>query len=242
VRLPAVRGVIRRRILVNYRVDPGVMRALLPACFEPKVHNGYSIAGVCLIRLEAVRPAPLPAFLGLSSENAAHRIAVTWDAGAGRREGVFIPRRDSDSAVNRLAGGRLFPGEHHRAEFAVRETDDGIDVGMRSSDGVVSLRMRGRTGGGMPPTSCFRTLEAASDFFERGSLGYSVTRDGGRLDGLELRTLGWRVEPLQVDEIRSSWFADAARFPNGSAEFDCALIMRDVAHEWRRADDLYLEP
>ena len=32
-------------------------------------------------------------------------------------------------------------------------------------------------------------LVEASAFFEGGSLGYSVTRDGGRLDGLLLRTL-----------------------------------------------------
>ena len=31
MRIPTVRGVIDRRILVNYHVDPGVLRRLLPA-------------------------------------------------------------------------------------------------------------------------------------------------------------------------------------------------------------------
>jgi len=52
MRLPVIHGVIRRRLLVNFRVDAEVMRCFLPAPFRPKVHNGFAIAGICLIRLE----------------------------------------------------------------------------------------------------------------------------------------------------------------------------------------------
>jgi hypothetical protein len=53
------------------------------------------------------------------------------------------------------------------------------------------------------------------------------------LDGLRLETQHWRVEPLAIDEAYSSFFSDEARFPPGSVEFDCALIMRDIPHQWR---------
>ena len=240
MRLPTIHGVIRRRILVNFRVDPEVMQARLPPLFRPKLHHGHAIAGICLIRLESVRPRFVPAALGLSSENAAHRIAVRWNAEGGEREGVFIPRRDTGSAMNLLAGGRIFPGEHHRASFAVREAADGIDFSMQSADGETSVRVRGRSGGDLPSSSSFRSVAEASAFFEPGSVGYSVTSDPSRLDGLELRTFGWSVEPLQIDEVHSSYFADEARFPRGSVTFDCALIMRNVEHQWRSAGDLYL--
>ena len=68
MRIPAIRGVIDRRILVNYRVDPSVLAGLLPEPFRPKLVNGAGMAGVCLIRLKEVRPSFLPPFLGLSSE------------------------------------------------------------------------------------------------------------------------------------------------------------------------------
>lgn len=238
MRLPAIHGIIRRRILVNYRVDPEVARAQLPAPFAPKLHEGRAIAGVCLIRLEAIRPRPLPALFGLSSENAAHRIAVTWDGGS--KEGVFIPRRDTDSTANHLLGGRLFPGEHHRAAFTVRESSGSIEMYMRSHDGATSLRLRGRPGGTLPATSRFPSLEAASAFFRTGSLGYSATGQPERLDGMELRTHGWHVEPFQIDDLHAGWFEDRARFPEGSVAFDSALIMRNLSHEWHRADDFYV--
>jgi len=240
MRLPVIQGVIRRRILVNFRVDPGVMQAQLPSRFRPKLHEGHSIAGICLIRLESIRPRFVPSLLGVSSENAAHRVAVRWQKDGSEKEGVFIPRRDTGSAMNQLAGGRLFPGEHHRAHFAVRESSESIDFRMQSDDRVVSVTVCGSLGGGLPSSSCFSSLAEASAFFEPGTVGYSVTRDSARLDGIELRTHGWTVEPLQVEQVHSSYFSDETRFPRGSVEFDCALVMRNVGHEWHSAEDLYV--
>jgi hypothetical protein len=239
LRVPVLRGLIRRRLLVNFRVDPAVLRTQLPPRFRPKLHGGHAIAGICLIRLEDIRPRRLPTFLGLSSENAAHRMAVLWETEDGRpQEGVYVPRRDTGSLLNHLTGGRLFPGEHHRARFRVEESEKAVDLDMESTDGEVRVRVRGRFGGDLPPDSCFGSLAAASSFFEGGSVGYSATGDPARLDGMELRTEEWHVEPLQIDEVYSSYFLDTSRFPPGSATFDCALAMRRIAHEWHSREDL----
>src|SRR5262245_27551333 len=79
MKLPAIRGLIDRRILANYRVDPAVLASHIPAPFRPKIVNGWGIAGICLIRLAQIRPAGLPQWLGVTSENAAHRVAVEWE-------------------------------------------------------------------------------------------------------------------------------------------------------------------
>jgi hypothetical protein len=238
MRLPVIEGIIRRRILVNFRVDPEVIQRILPSKFRPKLHQDQAIAGICLIRLEYIRPKILPQIVGISSENAAHRIAVVWDEDGITQEGVFIPRRDTNSQLNHLLGGRIFPGEHHKAEFKVEEDNGRIRLSMKSEDGVVAVELRGSTSEELPQTSIFRSRSEASTFFETGSLGYSVTNDANRLDGLRLQTKEWRVEPLEIEQVYSSYFADELKFPKGSAEFDHALIMRNIAHEWRTASDL----
>ena len=241
MRLPTIEGTIRRRILVNYRVDPAVIQRHLPSRFRPKLYEGRAVAGICLIRLEHIRPKILPAFIGINSENAAHRIAVLWDDEQGvTREGVFIPRRDTNSEINHLMGGRIFPGEHNKAAFTVQESETEIRFSMESRDGEVKVDLAGRISDALPNSSVFPSLSAASSFFEPGSLGYSVTGDAHRLDGIELETKEWRVEPLQLDRVKSSFFADEERFPKGSVEFDHALIMRNIAHEWHSASDLYI--
>ena len=240
MRMPKVHGVIRRRILVNFRVAPEVIQRLLPDPFRPKLHRGQAIAGICLIRLEDIRPARFPRMVGFSSENAAHRIAAVWEEKGTLREGVYIPRRDSGSLINQLAGGRIFPGEHHRARFQVVESQERIELHMKSADDVVSVDVAGTLASGLPNTSSFASPAEASAFFEPGSLGYSAKRDGKRLDGVVLKTFQWRVEPLAIEYVRSSFFSDASTFPPGSVEFDCALLMRNIEHEWHAATEMYV--
>jgi hypothetical protein len=240
MRLPEVHGLIKRRLLVNFRVPPAVIQRHLPAPFRPKLHDGHAIAGICLIRLEEIRPKRFPRVLGLASENAAHRIAVTWEDRTGLHEGVYIPRRDTGSTISHLAGGRLFPGEHQRARFNVVDDGDRIDLHMQSTDGVVEVKIVGQTADALPPTSCFQSVAEASGFFEPGSVGYSATASGQRLDGIVLRTHEWSVAPLAVEIVHSSYFADTHLFPERSVAFDCALVMRNISHEWHSAADMYV--
>lgn len=240
IKLPTIQGIIRRRILVNFHVDPKVLQRQLPTRFRPKLHKGQGIAGICLIRLEHIRPKMLPEIIGVSSENAAHRIAVLWDERGVVREGVFIPRRDTSSKMNHLLGGRVFPGEHNKAFFEVYEDGDNIRFSMKSQDAKVEVRLTGSTSAKLPQSSIFSSLDEASSFFEAGSLGYSVTADSNRLDGLTLKTKDWRIEPLHVSDVLSSYFANETMFPQGSVEFDNALIMRNIAHEWHTSSDLYV--
>lgn len=238
MRIPVMRGVIDRRILVNYHVDPAVLAPLLPAPFRPKVVHGVGMVGICLIRLKGVRPAFVPSWLGIASENAAHRTAVEWDDGGTVREGVYVRRRDTSSRLNALAGGRLFPGIHHRAAFTVRETADHFAVALRSADGETHLSVRGLRTDRLPASSVFGSLDEASAYFRTGSLGYSATPDPARFQGLELRCRTWTVEPLDVEEVRSSFFENETFFPKGSIGFDCALLMRGIEHEWHGRADL----
>src|ERR1051325_9010231 len=142
MQIPIIRGVIDRRILVNFRVDADVLVRQLPAPFRPKIVQGKGMAGVCLIRLKNIRPRFLPSYFGISSENAAHRIAVEWDQDGETKEGVFIPRRDTSSRLNTLVGGRLFPGVHHHARFTVHETAERFDIALRSDDDGMQLSLR----------------------------------------------------------------------------------------------------
>ena len=209
---------------------PTSRSTLVPAPFRPKLIEGRAVAGICLIRLSHVRPAGVPARLGVESENAAHRIAVTWEEGGRVREGVFIPRRDTSSRINALLGGRVFPVVQHHASFDIRETPPNYRVAFRSGDGEVRVSVSGRVASALPATSVFASVDEASAFFEVGASGYSIGRESGRFDGIELDTQSWHVEPFETEDVRSSFF-DA--LPNGSAVFDSALIIRGLKHEWR---------
>lgn len=238
MRIPSIRGVIERRILVNFRVDPEAIAPCLPSPFRPKLVNGYAIAGICLIRLTRIRPRLLPIPWGISSENAAHRIAVEWDEEETIKQGVYIPRRDTNSLLNTIAGGRVFPGVHHHSRFEVDESEDSFAVKMDSGDQRAHVLVKARIVSEFPSSSVFPSKRSASEFFEHGSLGYSDTNDSQKFDGIELRCFNWHVDNLKVDRVESSYFDDRERFPSGSVELDCALLMRNIAHEWHSSPNL----
>lgn len=238
MRLPVIAGRIARRILVNYRVDPVVMSQVVPAPFRPRIVRGYAVAGICLIRLDQIRPQGWPIWLGVASENAAHRVAVEWDDLGGTHTGVYIARRDSSSWLNVLVGGRLFPGAHGHARFRAAEVEGRLRWEVHNARGL-SIRIAGRISPTIPGNSVFRSVEEASQFLREGSEGYSVTATPGRYDGLELRTETWKLEAFAPDEVTSSYFEDERLFPAGSATFDSAFLMRDIRHAWHSLPDVY---
>lgn len=232
--LPALRGVIDRRILVNFRLDPDALEAVLPAGFRPRTVDGdegsFAVGGICCIRLREMRPRGLPAVLGVTSENAAHRIGVEFEDDGDWTTGVYVPRRDTSSRLNSVVGSRTF-GRHYRATFDVDEGDGRYDVAMRNDAHDVSMHVRGAVADDLPADSGFESLAAASAYHECGSVGYCPSPEGDRLEGVELATDEWRVTPLDVESVHASFFED--ELPPDAVTFDNALLMRDVGHEWR---------
>jgi hypothetical protein len=242
VRTSTINATIERRILVNYRVDPDALARTLPKPFRPALVGDFGIAGICLIRLGGIRPPGLPAAVGVTSENAAHRMAVEWDTPDGPVTGVYIPRRDTSSRLSALLGGRLFPGWQHRARFRVDEGDGSYRVEVSSYDGNVHIGVAVHRSASVMPGSVFGTLEQASSFFRCAPLGYAATRDLGVFDGVALTAEGWAIQPLHLDDVRSSFFEDPARFPSGTTTPDSAFLMAGLDTSWRAQPALVAAP
>jgi hypothetical protein len=204
---------MQRRILVNYRMEPGALAAMLPAPFRPVLVQGYGVA------------------VGLTSENAAHRVAVEWDTPGGPTLGVYVARRDTSSRLTTLAGGRLVPGYQHAATFRVAEGNGSYRVQVESRDGQVRIAVAAHVAKGVMDGSVFANVDEASAFFRCAPVAYAPTPTSGVFDGLELRTRGSDIRPLHVDAVASSFFADAGRF--GRVELDSAFLMSGLDTAWR---------
>jgi uncharacterized protein YqjF (DUF2071 family) len=225
LRIPRLASTVERRLLINYRVDPEVAQTLLPDGLRPQLVDGSAVAGICLIRLNHLRPNWFRPRIGWGAENAAHRIAVEWDDATGTHNGVYIPQRHSASRLAVLAGGRIFPGFHKLARFRGAETADRISVAFTAPGTDVEAEVLIRP---ELDSSLFADLATASAFFRSGAVGWSPARDGS-LEGLRLDTDFWKVEAAEAVRVRSSFF-DA--LPAGSAVLDCVLVMRDVPITW----------
>jgi hypothetical protein len=224
--LPRITGIIDRRILLNYRAPLSVVQEMLPGPFEVRSVNGLALIGVCLIRFKSLRPAFLPAALGISSENAAHRISVVWSDKVGTHTGVYVTRRDTNSAFVKLTGGRVFPGVHGRAKFDVEESSDRVAISIGDSDGVL-VSLSGEISDDFS-SEVFASHDEASRYFQDDRIGYSPARSDRELEGLKLNCHKWVTSNLRIDESYVREFS--ALSPE--IEFDHALIMHGVSHDW----------
>ena len=232
MRMFNIQGIIDRRILLNYRVEPAALAAQLPAPFRPQVINNWGIAGVCLIRLRDVRPSWMPGFCGLGSENAAYRTAVEWDTETGVQQGVFVWRRATSSRLNAIAGGRVFPGVHSHREFAVKETERTFNVSVaESAHALPELAVETKLSSKFESV-VFRSFQRATACICCDAIGYSPDRSGRTFEGLHLELHDPKSESLEVTALRSEFFEDEDRFPRGTAHFDHAVLMRGVHHRW----------
>ncbi|MFH6958160.1 DUF2071 domain-containing protein [Flavobacterium aquidurense] len=234
MKIPTIHGYIDRRILINFTADPKSVEKIIPFPFRPKLYKDKAIVGICLIRLKNIKPKGFPDFIGVNSENGAHRIAVEWDENGETKSGVYIPRRDTSLKLNTLVGGRVFPGKHYYAKFNVAEKNGNYHIAFKSSDNTEILIDATETKV-FSDNSIFATLNNASDFFENGDLGYSPNKD--KFDGLRLKAYNWEVRPLNVQNVKSSFFENEEIFPKGSVTFDNALLMTNIEHEWKSEKD-----
>jgi hypothetical protein len=236
--LPTLEGIIARRTLLNYWVDPDVARRLVPAPLEPAIHDGRAVAGICLIRLERLRPKHLPQSVGITSENMAHRIAIRYPGPDGMRDGVFILRRETDRASVAALGGRLFPGVHTRARFDVRDPGDRLEYSVTTEAGDTDVRLRVRLVEDWRPSPLFPVFEDVRSFFAKGDCGFSCSLRGDELEGMQLRTTVWEMSPLEVEDVASTFYDDRDRFPEGTIGLDGAVLMRGIPHEWHELRDI----
>ncbi len=235
MRLPTLAGTIERRLLINYRADPDVVATHLPTGFSPHVVDGQAVVGICLIQLRS-RLRGFPSRFSVRSINGAHRYA-TIDRN--QNPTVYIPRRDTNSALVSLAGKTMFP-DQHRAEIHASENDAALTMTLDSRDNDEHVSVIARPAENLPDGSVFATVNAASTFFENAQTGYSATGQPNQLDVVTLNTENWSVTPVAVDHVKSSYFDNPDRFPPGSIEFDHGLLMRNIDHTWRFSPQLRL--
>ena len=229
-------GNIERRILVNYRFDPEVLSKLLPSPFRPRVINGYAVGGMCLIRFNKMRPNFFPEFLGSSSENGTHRFCIEWDDNGKVKKGVFVMQRFTNSKLHELGSNILSPGALSFAEFKIEEENNKYSVEFMSKNGdQVKLVV---TGNGQFHSEVYSSIEEVSNDFKTDSIGFSPFKNN-IFYGVKLVTKSWKVSPLDLISIKSSFFENEEFFPKGSAQVDHCLLMENIGHSWSKVDSVY---
>ncbi len=132
----------------------------------------------------------------------------------------------------------MFPGVYSKANFDVSVSENLYSVRIENKEKEVIVSICAEVVPELPEGSVFGSTEEVSDFFKTGNIGWSSKEESSQFDAIELKAVEWRMEPLKVKKSYSAYFSDTSRFPEGSVEFDSAMIMRDLKHSWVSRDNL----
>ena len=48
--------------------------------------------------------------------------------------------------------------------------------------------------------------------------------------------MNWKVRPLNITSVNSSFFENEDVFPKGAVQFDNARLMTEIEHEWHSVE------
>lgn len=223
-----VKGIIRRRLLVNALVDPDEATRYLPAALRPHVTDGGTVVGCCLLEIDCIRPVPLPAMMGRRLRAAAHRISTEWEDDSGvTTVGVYVPVRHTDSRAAVMLGGRWFPGVHRRAAIEVVEADDGLCWTVAPLDGDTGFGIRVVASTSLTDPSI--AYEPIGGTCLSAAVGVSPDHHG-ILEAARMEPDHRRAQQVMIDHLESEFLAGFA-----SAQPAPSYLMRDVAVTWTPA-------
>jgi hypothetical protein len=219
-------GRLRRRLLVNAIVEPEEAGARLPVGLRPHLVDGGTVVGCCLLEIESLRPAGLPAVLGVDLRAAAHRISAEWEDPSGRTViGVYVPERRTDSRMARAIGGRWFPGVHRPARIEIIDGEGRLAWSVKGGDCSIEAIVR----------SDDRSLvDLSTDAVGGACIGADVGLSPAirhALEGARMDLSRREARAVSIERLRSS-FIDGFT----TARPSMAYLMEDIAVRWSAAD------
>jgi hypothetical protein len=234
----AVAGSIRQCWLFVYRLPLAVAQRLLPPPLRLVVQGGFAFMNIVVCRLSGMRPAILPAMVGLGYWHVAYRLHAWAPCETGRSlEGLHFLRSECDRPVVAWAGNRLTDFHFHAADIRVLETAKEVTGAIDSPTAPAHFLI---DRGGAPTLAAgspFSTLESAAAFLKYKPYGLSVENEE-TLQVVRVRReeAAWRSRVVAVREAQ--W-----RFLDGcEAVLELCYEVEPIDYRWERGRRVRVKP
>jgi len=236
--LLTVAGQIRQCWLFVYRLPAVLAGQMIPAPLQPVTHGGFAFMNIVVCRLSGMRPAPLPAAVGLGYWHVAYRVHSKAMSKSGTVvEGLHFLRSDCDRWLVEKCGNVLTDFNFHLARICVAESSAEVLGEIASPDAPASFRLDRGAPPVLSPGSPFASLEEAASFLKYKPFGLSV--DGpATLNVVRVRReeSAWRSRVVAVAE--GDWHFLAGR----EATLELCYEVEPIDYLWERGRSVRVRP
>ncbi len=212
--------------LLAYRVPIAQLADVLPKPLEPVTLGGFGFINVVVSELSHMRPAGLPAFLGLRYWHVAYRIY----AKVGGVEGLYFLRSDANNSAMVVLGNLLTDFQFHKAGVEVEVSQSRLALLVRSTEAPGAVRLDYSLATTLAEGSPFSGLEEAKEFLKYKPAGLSV--HSGCVDVLRITRdeAAWRSKLVHVVDQEFAFLE-----PFG-AVLEVCYEVEPIKYRWNRAE------
>jgi hypothetical protein len=198
-------GTLADCILLSYRTPADQVRPLIPRHLTLSTRGPWAFWNIVACRIDRLRPAALPPWLGISYHHVAYRLLVEG--------GLYFVRSDVDSRPVAWLGNLL---TDLRSTFApIHLSVDSLELP------DARLAFRSRTDWSLLPESCFFSIDEARSFLKYRPVAFGS--QGRRLE-VQRDERRWFETPIEI--VDAKWpLLDGARL-------ELAARVRPIDYRW----------
>lgn len=231
-----IRAHLESALMLTYAIPASVLQPFLTPGLTLDTYENFGFLAIALIQARDLRPAMLPATLGIDFRLSGYRILTRYRTSSGRAlRGQTILRSDTDRLGMQWFGNLLTHYRFERSQWRTQRTKQSYGIEVTTADGRADLQLEADVSTeptGPPRGSPFRDLREARSFggpppftFDYESQTHSVIRVEGVMPDRNPR-------PVAVAVHRNT-FLEQGAFRGAAAVLANAFLLDDVPYSWR---------
>ncbi|HEV2375494.1 MAG TPA: DUF2071 domain-containing protein [Streptosporangiaceae bacterium] len=222
--------VFRRCLLANYAIAPDALAAVLPQPLVPDLAADSAWLSVVIADMARMRPAGIPASLGVSYRQVVYRAVVR----CGRDRGVYFLRSDADSRFMNAGGNLLSFFRFHYAPVTWTHDVDGdrVRVLSRSGSADIDMVLGPAAPAGPAAVGAFPGLAGAKEHLV--NLFSAFHPRDGHIDVVDIERSDWPITITPAVRAHCAFLEGAGPFPTGASHLDSVFLVTDLPYYWHR--------
>jgi Uncharacterized conserved protein (COG2071) len=233
----AVEAHFRHSVVLTYAWPRQLLEPLLPPGLLLDTHGELAFTAIALVQTQRLRPAFLPAWLGVDFFLTGYRIFVRV-ADAPSLRGLYILRSDADRRMMVVLGNLLTHYRYQLADISTEDRDGRLAIQVRTPareadlDLVVDLTSRPAP---LPPQSPFSDSAEARRYAGPLPYTFDYERSTGSIVAVKASRQAWNPEPVAV-EVREASFLESPDFSRADPVLANAFHVENVHYRWERGE------
>jgi hypothetical protein len=231
-----IKAQLRASLVLAYAFPAEVLTPLLGPGLRLDTYGDLGFLAIALVETRALRPAFLPAALGLNFVLAGYRIFTRYQTPAGRTlRGLRILRSDTDRRSMQVFGNLLTHYGYYRSRCDVRRSEKTYAVEVRTLKGDADLHVEADVSvdaTSPPPGSPFPDLREARKFVGPLPFTFDYERQTHSIIRVEGVRRQWNPRPVSVI-VHQNTFLEQDKFRSTGAVLANAFYLENVPYAWK---------